>query len=280
MKVFISVDMEGVAGIVHVDQTRSSGLDFSKGRELMTLEANAAALGAWDAGAKEVVINDSHGDMRNIVFEKVDPRCKLILGDVKPLSMMQGITDGRYDVAMFVGYHAGMGAQAAVLDHTYYSSVVSQIRINEKPVNEAAINALVAGEFGTPVGLVTGDETTCKECAEIIPGVETVAVKWSITRYSAKTLHPVEAQRLIKEAGQRVCRNASKLKPLKWKPPYQLEIKMLNAGMADCACQMPGAFRIDGTTVGYESKAMLDVFKALLTLVNLGAGGIVNVRPR
>ncbi len=280
MKVFVSVDMEGVAGIVHVDQTRTNGQDFAKGRELMTLEANAAALGAFDAGAKEVVINDSHGDMRNLLFDRIDPRCRLILGDVKPMSMMQGIADGRYDVALFIGYHAGMGTPSAVLDHTYYGSVVSCMKINGKVVNEAAINALVAGTYGTPVGLVAGDQTTCKECSDLIPGIETVTVKWSITRYSAKTVHPVEAQRMIREASGRVCSNPGRYKPLKWKPPYKLEVGMNNTGMADCAEQMPGVYRIDGSTVGFDAKTVMETFKALLTLTNLGAGGIANVRQK
>jgi D-amino peptidase len=279
MKAYISVDMEGVAGIVHVDQTRTDGQDFARGRELMTLEANAAALGAFDAGAREVLINDSHGDMRNLLFDRIDPRCTLLLGDGKPLSMMQGI-DGKFDVAMFIGYHAGMGAQGAILDHTYYSAVVSQMRVNGKPVNEAGLNALLAGEFGTPVGLVSGDAAACRETAALIPGIETVVVKWAVTRYSARTLHPVEAQRLIREAATRVCRRAGKLKPLKWKPPYRLEVRLIQAGMADAAGQMPGADRVDGTTVGFEARTIQELFRAMLTIIRLAPSGIVSARSK
>ncbi len=279
MKVYISCDMEGISGIVHVDQTRSNGQDYPRCRELMTEEVNAAALGAFDAGAKEVLINDSHGDMRSIIIEKLDPRVQLISGNVKPLSMVQGV-EGKYDAAFFVGYHAGMGAKAGILDHTYYGAVVSEVRINGKVMNEAAINALIAGSYGTPVVLVTGDDRVCEEAKELLDPVETVTVKWAITRYSARSLHPKEAQRQIREAAARALKNISKYKPFVLPPPYTLHVKMLNAGMVDNAEMMPGVRRVDALTLEYRTDKLMDLFKALLTAVTLGSQSIPQVRPK
>lgn len=279
-RVYLSVDMEGVAGIVHVDQTRPNGQDFSIGRELMTGEANAAALGAFDGGATEVVVNDSHGDMRNLIFPGLDPRVQVLLGDQKPLSMMEGIDGGPFDVAMFVGYHASMGTANATLDHTYYGAVVTEIAINGKRANEAYINALVAGAHGTPVGLVAGDQACCEEARQLIPGVETVPVKWAIGRQAARSLHPQEARNRIREAAERVTRNAPRFRPVKIPPPLRLTIRMIQTSMADAAAQMPGTKRVDGWTVSYEARDVMEMFRAMLCLVRLGSLGRLEVRPR
>lgn len=276
MRVYISVDMEGVAGVVHVDQTRrGSGSDFAVGRELMTLEANAAALGAFEAGASEVVINDSHGDMRNLIFDRLDPRVQTITGSLKPFSMVQGIQEGRFDVAMFVGYHASAGSRAAILDHTYWGAVVSHMKVNGRVMNEASLNALVAGEAGTPVGLVAGDDTFCRECRELLGDVEAITVKWAVGRYAARSLHPETARQRIREGAARVVKQVSKYKPFRMDAPYELEIRFHNAGMADSAEVLPGARRADGTVVRYRTEAVPELFRAMLALIRLGGEGLV-----
>ncbi len=279
MKVFISVDMEGCAGIVHVDQTRASGQDFPRCREWMTAEANAAALGAFDAGADEVVVNDSHGDMRGILIDRLDPRVELISGDLKPLSMCQGM-EMAAGAALFIGYHAGMGATYGVLDHTYAGAVVAKIHINNREFNEAGINALVAGTFGTPVVLVTGDDRTCEEATAQLGSVATVCVKKAITRYCARSITPVLAQKRIREAARKAVGAARKRTPFTIKGPYTLSFRVLNSGMADHIEMMPGVRRVGGTTVEYKSGDILEVFKALLTATVLGAASIPSVRAR
>src|SRR5947207_3017620 len=144
MQVYISVDMEGVAGVVHVDQTRRTGHDYERARRWMTAEANAAVLGAFDAGATAVLVNDSHGDMRNLILEELDPRAEILSGSLKPLSMVQGVAP-TFGAALFVGYHAGAGSQAGILDHTYYGRVVARLRVGGRDWNEAALNAAVCG---------------------------------------------------------------------------------------------------------------------------------------
>src|SRR6266536_481168 len=176
-KVFISIDMEGIAGIAHRQQvTRGMG-DYSIGRELMTGEANAAIDGAFEGGATSVVVNDSHGDMFNLLQERLDPRAELILGSPKvPLSMMQGF-GADFDVALFVGYHAAAGTEGAVLDHTYSGRLLYDVRLNERSVTEAELNAAYAGAHGVPVGLVSGDDKICAQAAARLPGLRTVVVK-------------------------------------------------------------------------------------------------------
>ncbi len=279
MRVYISVDMEGVAGIVHVDQTRVSGQDFMIGRRLMTDEANAAALGAFDAGAKDVLINDSHGDMRNLLFDRLDPRVQVISGSLKPFSMMAG-ADLKHDAALFIGYHAGMGARAAILDHTYSGASVSEIALNGRVLNEAGLNALVCGQFGTPVVLVAGDDACCTEAAEQLGKVETVITKWTYTRTSARSLHPEQSCRRIRDAAKRAVKGRARFKPFRMQPPYQLRIRFQNSGLADGAEVMPGAERLDGTAVLFEARDVTELFRAMLALTRLADQQVLQVRAR
>ncbi len=279
MKVYISVDMEGIAGIVHADQVRSDGQDYQRARELMTDETNAAALGAFDSGAREVLINDSHGDMRNLLFDRLDPRVQVISGSLKPFSMAQG-TERRYDVALFVGYHAGMGARAAVLDHTYSSATIQEIRVNDRVLNETGLNALICGSYDTPVGLVTGDDRCCAEAKELLGEVETAVVKWAISRTCARSLHPQEACQVVRHAAKQATMGLGRFKPFRMEPPYRLQMRFLNAGMADGAEVMPGARRVDGLHVEFPTPSVHDLFRAMLAMSRLSDAGILTVRPK
>lgn len=275
MRVYVSVDLEGVAGVVHVDQTRGTGSDYQRFRQFMTDEANAAVLGAFDAGATEVLVNDSHGDMRNLLLDRLDPRVQIISGSLKPFSMTQGV-ELRHDAALFIGYHAGMGARAAILDHTYSGAVVGQVTVNGRVLNETGINALVCGAYDTPVALVAGDERCCAEAREILGDVETVVTKWAITRYSARSLHPTESCKRIREAAARAVKR--KGEPFRLAPPYDLRIRFLNSGMADGAEVVPGAVRVDGTTVSFNAASAPDLMKALLAMTKLADASIPQVR--
>jgi D-amino peptidase len=230
MDVYLSVDMEGIAGVVHVDQTRRTGHDYERARRWMTAEASAAVDGAFEAGATSVLINDSHGDMRNFVLEELDPRAELISGSLKPLSMVQGVA-AAFGCALFVGYHAGAGSRAGILDHTYYGRVVGRCRVGGRDWNETALNAAVCGELGVPVALVTGDQTVCAQAREHLGDVETVTVKDAITRYAARSLHPERARALVRDGAVRAVRRAraGELRPFRPAPPHDLEIDFVNA---------------------------------------------------
>ncbi|UQA60931.1 M55 family metallopeptidase [Polyangium aurulentum] len=266
MRVYISVDMEGVAGVVHVDQTRRTGHDYERARRWMTAEANAAIHGAFDAGATDVLVNDAHGDMRNLLPEELDPRIELISGSLKPLSMVQGVGAG-FGCALFIGYHAGAGSRAGILDHTFYGRVVARCRVGGRDFNETAINAAVCGSHGIPVALVTGDGTVCAQAREILVDVETLAVKDAITRYAARTLTPIVAQERIREAAARAVQRAQEgaFAPFQPPTPMNLEIDFVNAACADAAELVPHTERRGGTTCGYaapDASTLVQVIQA------------------
>ncbi|HEX9888405.1 MAG TPA: M55 family metallopeptidase, partial [Nitriliruptorales bacterium] len=176
MHVYISIDMEGIAGIATRNQVIRGSDDYPRGRSLMTSEANAAIAGAFDGGATHVTVNDSHGDMSNLLPDELDERAELIIGSPKAASMVEGI-DAPADVALFVGYHAAAGVEGGVLAHTYSSAVFADVRLNGASITEAELNAHVAAVHGVPVGLVTGDDHVCRVAADRLPGVRTVEVK-------------------------------------------------------------------------------------------------------
>ncbi|HLL55084.1 MAG TPA: M55 family metallopeptidase [Myxococcaceae bacterium] len=270
MKVYISVDMEGIAGVVHVDQTRRGGGDYERARRWMTAEANAAIIGAYEAGAEKVLVNDSHGDMRNLLLEELDPRAEIISGSLKPMSMVQG-AGAEFGVALFVGYHAGAGSRAGILDHTYHGRVVAHCRVGGREFDELAINAAVCGTHGVPVGLVTGDSTICGRARTLLGDVETVEVKEAITRYAARCLSPaVACQRIQHAARQAVRRAADKaFAPYRLQGPLELEVAFTNSACADAAELLPDTVRRDGVTCVYtapDAVTLLRVFRAWIML--------------
>jgi D-amino peptidase len=271
MKVYISVDMEGAAGVVHGDQCTRGKHGYDAAAELMTLEANAAALGAFDAGATEVLINDSHGDMRNLHLDRLDPRVQVLSGNLKQFSMAEGVEGGHYDVALFIGYHGGAGTLRSILDHTYRSTVVAEVRVNGRMINEAGLNALVAGHAGTPVALVTGDENACRQCVEVLGDVDTVVVKWAVGRLAARSLHPEQARTLIRAASEKAVRERDRFRPFAIDPPLTLELDVVSTAMADAAALMPGTERPSPRTLRFTAHEPLTVFRALLCLIRLAA---------
>lgn len=266
MQVYLSVDLEGVAGVVHVDQTRRTGADYERARRWMTAEASAAIAGAYDGGATAVLVNDAHGDMRNFVLEELDPRAELITGSLKPRSMVEGVASS-FGVALFVGYHAGAGSRAGILDHTYYGRVVARLRVGGRDWNETALNAAACGELGVPVGLVTGDATACAQARHHLGDVATVVVKDAITRYAARAVHPTVACERIRAGAQAAVERArtGTLSPFRPAPPFDLEIDFVNAACADAAKLVPHTRRVDGLTCAYrapDAATLLQVIQA------------------
>src|SRR5438874_3518790 len=195
--------MEGVAGVVHESQTDPTtpafAAEYGRFRRLMTAEANAAVEGAVAAGATRVVVNDSHWFMRNLLAEELHPSAELLSGDPKPRSMVQGIDQGGFDAALFIGYHARAGTRNAILDHTY-ADRIHEVRLNGKPVGELGLNAGLAGVHGVPVALVSGDSALAAEAKDLLgAGVATVIVKQAVSRHAAKSVAPAVACRMIRE---------------------------------------------------------------------------------
>lgn len=270
MKVFISADLEGIAGVVHEEHVAREGKEHERARKFMTQEVNAAIEGALKAGATEIVVNDSHGTMRNIIPEELNESATLITGSSKPLSMMQGI-DNTFNAAFFIGYHAMASAIPSILGHTYYGRVVYNLKINNRVTGETGLNAAIAGYYDVPVALVTGDETVTKEAKDFLGKVETVAVKKAVGRYAAQSLTPNAARKLIKEAAFKALRRINQYKPFKIKPPVTFEIDLINTGMTENALLIPEVKQLGSRTVAYTSKDLITAFKTFQAIILLAS---------
>ena len=272
MRVYISVDMEGVAGVVHEDQTdpidpRHAG-EYNRFRRLMTAEANAAIEGALAAGAERVLVNDSHWLMMNLLAEELHPAAELLSGGPKARSMVEGIELG-FDAALFIGYHAMAGTGHATIDHTY-TSRVHEARLNGRAVGELAINAALAGTFDVPVALVSGDQQLAAEARELLgPAVETVIVKHAVGRFAARSVSPTVACRLIRDGVTTALGRPHA--PLRLTPPVRLEVDFALTQMADMAELAPGSIRTGGRTVSFTHQDYREVFRAWRALYTLAS---------
>jgi len=266
VKVYISCDMEGISGVVAGKQTQMDGDEYKRAQKLMTGEVNAAIEGALTGGATEVLVNDSHGSMRNILIEELNPSAQLISGSPKPLSMMQGI-DGSFDAAFFIGYHAQAGTAYSVLDHTYSGATVYQVSLNGRPVGETGLNAALAGHFGVPVVLVTGDKLLVEEAKALLGTVEVVAVKESYGRSAAKCLVPEAARELIREAAQRVLSKGGK--PFVVKPPITLTVDFISSAHLDMVELIPGVNRVCGRRIEFIHDDLLTIYKVWRAMLKL-----------
>ena len=263
MKFYISCDMEGIAGVVHKDQTLDGGEGYQTSRILMTEEVNAAVKGILNVYSdSEIVVNDSHLHMRNLVLEKIDPRVKnIILGDPKALCMAEGL-DSSYNAALFIGYHAMVGTAQAVIDHTYYSSgIIQEVRINGKPVGETALNSGIAGYFNVPVIMVSGDDKLAREAKGFIHNIFTAEVKEGLGRFAANSMHPLLARELITRTAEKAVKAHTAIKPFSFDSPINMEVDFSYTTMGDFASYIPGVTRLKGRTVSFSSSDYLEAFK-------------------
>lgn len=275
MRVYLSIDMEGIGGVVHEDQTnpidpRCAG-EYARFRRLMTLEANAAIEGALAGGATKVMVNDSHWTMRNLLAEELHPAAELISGGPKTWSMMEGIELG-WDLVACIGYHAMGGTANAILDHTYTDRILA-VRLNELPVGELGINAALAGAFGIPIAAVSGDAACAREAEALLPGVHTVTVKEAVSRHAARCAAPEVARGLIRQMMHDVvAAGRPAVRPFLPRPPISLEVDFASSVHADHAAMPPGFLRAGSRTVGFRHDDMREVFRAFRTMFNLAAG--------
>jgi len=269
LKVFISVDMEGIWGVVHGDQVNPATPDYNRARKWMVEDVNAAIEGLFDAGATEVVVNDSHGGMRNIQADDLDPRASLISGTPKPLLMMQGI-DASFAACVFIGYHAKAGTAGAILDHTISSAAVRSIRINGMELPELGINGALAGYFSVPIVMLSGDAETCKQAKAVLgPETVVVAVKEGIGRTAARMLPREEARRLLREGAKEALPKRAKAVPFKLGPPLNFELDFHNSLQAELPLLIPQVKRTGGRSVAFTSNDYLEGVKLLRALIAL-----------
>ncbi|HEU4567886.1 MAG TPA: M55 family metallopeptidase [Marmoricola sp.] len=277
MKVWISFDMEGVAGIVDWDQCRpTGGARYEVGCQLMLAEVNAAIEGAIAGGASEVVLNDSHGTMANLDPRQIAGGATYLAGRHKPRYMMQGL-DETFDAAFFVGYHGSISGRPSTLSHTYNPEVFAAARVNGQEVGESGINALVAEHFAVPIAFVSGDEVTRRETEPFAPGAVHVTTKESVTRFSALNLHPEESCRRIREGAEEAVRRvaAGGVRTPGISRPATLELDVQTADMAEVATWVRGVERAGERTVSITDDDLLRLFSAFVAVnyITRQAGG-------
>lgn len=276
MKVYLSFDFEGVAGIVDWAQCREGTAAYDVGCALTLGEVNAAIAGAVAGGATQVVVNDSHGQMRNLDPAALAHDARYVSGRHKPLYMMEGLDDS-FDVAFLVGYHGSISGESSALSHTYNPEVFSGARVGGAEVGESGINALAAAHFGVPIGLVTGDEVTIRETAPFAPDAATVVTKTSISRFAATNLHPRVACRRIEAAAAEAVglAAAGRLRAPELDRPVRLELDVQTADMAEVGSWVKGAERVGTRTIRIESEDALAAFRSFVAVsyITRQAGG-------
>ena len=267
MKIFISVDMEGIAGVVNWNHVSLEGIEYEKAREWMTAEANAAIEGAFEAGATEVVVADAHGLFCNLLPDKLHEDAFLMRGSPRPLSMMEGI-DETFDAIFFVGYHAMAGNAKGILAHTYSSRLIYALHLNGITVGESAFNAGIAAEFGVPVALVCGDDMLEAEVSEFLPSAERVITKWALSPFSARNLSPKASQKKIKAGAKRAIQRLSEMKAQQFEKPIRLEVDFMKPYAAFVGENIPGVERIGGRRLAYTGTDMLEIIRVFRLMLN------------
>ncbi|MEV0008617.1 M55 family metallopeptidase [Streptomyces sp. NPDC051840] len=269
MKILVSADMEGATGVTWPADVLPGTPQWERCRSLFTSDVNAAALGFLDAGADEVLVNEAHWSMRNLLLEQLDERVQMITGRHKTLSMVEGIQHGDVDGLAFVGYHTGAGTEG-VLAHTYLANSITGVWLNGVRASEGLLNAHVAAEYGVPVVLVTGDDLTCVDAAGYAPDARTVAVKDYVSRYAAVCRTPARTAADIRAAAAEAAPLAVRRPPVT-SGSYRVELEFDAEHLAGAATVVPGVAVCGERRVGYTSGTMYEgirTFKAVTTIVS------------
>lgn len=275
MRVFVSVDIEGVSGIVAWSQCggpNANHYDYQWARARMTADTNAAIRGARAAGATDIVLRDSHGNSKNLLIDQLEPGVRLVSGHGSCTDgMMIGI-DETFDAAMLVGYHAMAGTLNGIMEHTI-SGRIHRMQINGTPAGEIALSSGTAGHYGVPVVCVTSDRAGCDEAAHLLPGVATAAVKEGLGRFSGLLTHPEETIPLIESAARRGCESRAGLAPWRPEPPLTITLEFHQAEEADWAARLVGVTRVDAYTVEYVAKDWPEMHTATWAMIFSGGIG-------
>ncbi len=270
MRIFISSDMEGTAGVVDWDQVRPSGPRYEYFCELLLGEVNAAIEGAERAGATEFLVNDSHGAMSNLRPDGLAGHARYLSGRHKPGYMMEGL-DGSFDAVFFVSYHGSMGS-ASVLSHTYFTDAFAEDTINGEVAGESGINALCALGHGVPVLLVTGDATTAQEARTFCPSALTAIVKESTSRFSANSLHPAAARALIAEQACLAVASRGAARPVAISLPATVAIRFKTTDYAELAARVAGCERTGPSSAAIVGDDANELYETFVTVVLLCRG--------
>jgi D-amino peptidase len=267
VKVYISADIEGIAGVVTRDQGAPGKFEYDKGREWMTGEVRAACEGALAGGATDILISDSHGNGQNLLLDKLPESVRVVRSWPRPLGMMEGIQEGSFDAAMFIGYHAGATNSLGNLAHTIYSLVIRSIRINGELASEARISAATAGDYDVPVVLISGDHAFIEETRTFLPDALAVTTKQALGALSANSLTPARSRKLIREAAEKAMSAIGRARACKVPAPVRLEIEFKHRLPAELLAYLSTVTRTGAYTVLYEASDMSDASRFLSFVV-------------
>ncbi|MDX2194228.1 MAG: M55 family metallopeptidase [Gemmatimonadales bacterium] len=262
LKVHISVDMEGIAGVVTDQQLGPAGFEYQAARAWMTEELLAAIAGARDAGATEIVIADSHGNGQNLLLDRLPPDVTVIRSWPRPLGMMEGI-DSTVDAALFVGYHASTANPAGVRAHTSSSANYAGMQLNGVEVPEGGLNAAIAGHFRVPVVFVSGDDQACDEVRRLAGDMEAAVVKRAISFHAAATMTPEAARALIRQKAKRGVERRRELRPYVMKGPVRLDLTFKNYRPAEVLAFLPNVQRTASHAIRFTGKDIIEVSRFL-----------------
>ena len=258
LKVYISADMEGVVGVVTDQQLGPSGFEYERFREFMTQEVNAAIEGALAAGATEILVSDSHGNGQNLLIEKLPQDITLVRSWPRPLMMMQGI-DASFDAAIFIGYHASTSNPEGIRAHTMSSARLAEVKLNGIPMSEAGINAAIAGHFGVPIVMISGDDAIIKEAQDILGDIEGAVVKWAYGFHSGRTLMPEAAYALIRERAEAALRRIDDFALYELDTPISVDVRFKNYRPSEVLAYLSIVERTDSHSIRFVGKDMIEV---------------------
>lgn len=262
LKVYISVDMEGIAGVVSGEQLGPTGFEYQRFREFMTAEALAAVEAAREAGATEIVVSDSHGNAQNLLIERFPEDVTIVRSFPRPLGMMEGI-DSTFHAAIFIGYHASTASPVGVRAHTLSSANYAGVALNGVEVSEAGINARIAGHFGVPVVLISGDDAAVAETQRMVEGIEGAVVKRALGFHSAVTMTPQAAAALVRDRVRTALARRTSVRPVRLETPVRLDLTFKNYRPAELLALLPNVERTDSHTIRFIGRDALEVARFL-----------------
>lgn len=274
LKVYISADMEGVAGAVTGEQLGPGGFEYERFREFMTAEVNACIDAAREAGATEILVSDSHGNGQNLLIDKLGDDVTVVRSWPRPLGMMDGIDD-TFDAAIFLGYHASTDNTRGVRAHTMSSANVTSLRINGDVMSEGSMNAAIAGHFGVPVVMVSGDDVAVAETQVIVGDVEGAVVKFARGFHAARTLTPAAAREVIYESTKRALARLGEFEPYVLEPPLAVELSLKNYRPVELLAYLPSVERVNSHTVRFVADDITEAYR----FVSVALGYRVDLEP-
>jgi len=267
LKIYISADMEGIVGVVTGDQLGPQGFEYNRFREFMTEEVKAAVEAAFEAGATEIVVSDSHGNGENLLIEKLPKNVTIVRSWPRPLMMMEGI-DETFDGAIFIGYHTSTTNMSGVRAHTISSARLADVRLNGTSMAEAGINAAIAGHFNVPVIMISGDDAIVKEATNLLGNIEGAVVKWAVSFHSARTMTPEAAYSLIREKTRKAIARIKEFRPYKVNQPVQLDVRFKAYRPSEMLSYLSIVRRTDSHSILFVGKDIIEVSKFLEFITN------------